>query len=318
MLTKGVRFHQDNARPHAARQTTALIEEFGWELVSHPPCCPDVATSDFHLFPELKKKTWDDDELEEAVLGFLRGQAAEFFDCGLHEWVSRMQKCVERNGGICRKMKKSLIITKMYSTGQINLFFCKKNICGTYLTDNPHQDVEDFEVSSLPEAMLQGIEADSYWCLANLLDSIQDQYTFSQPGIQSKVKLLQELIQRIDAPLHEHLKRHSVEYLQFSFRWMNNLLMRELPLKCTIRLWDTYLAEVNGFSTFHLYVCAAFLSHWSQDLLNEKDFQGLMMLLQNLPTLHWGDGEISLLVAEAYSLKFMFADAPNHLQHSGI
>ncbi|UYV85020.1 hypothetical protein LAZ67_X004295 [Cordylochernes scorpioides] len=103
MLTKGVRFHHDNARPHTARQTTALIEEFGWELVSHPPYSPDVAPSDFLLFPELKKNLGgtqfqDDYELEEAVLGFLCGQAAEFFDSGLHKWVSRMQKCVERNG----------------------------------------------------------------------------------------------------------------------------------------------------------------------------------------------------------------------------
>lgn len=31
-----------------------------------------------------------------------------------------------------------------------------------------------------------------------------------------------------------------MRYLQFAFRWMNNLLMREVPLHCTIRLWDTY------------------------------------------------------------------------------
>ncbi|UYV62773.1 hypothetical protein LAZ67_2001892 [Cordylochernes scorpioides] len=74
-LTKGVRFHHDNARPHTARRTTALIEEFEWELVSHPPYSPDVAPSDFHFLPELKKNLGgtqfqDDDELEEAVLGF--------------------------------------------------------------------------------------------------------------------------------------------------------------------------------------------------------------------------------------------------------
>ncbi|UYV67065.1 hypothetical protein LAZ67_4003795 [Cordylochernes scorpioides] len=91
MLTKGVRFHHDNARPHTAHQTTALIEEFEWELVSHPPYSPDVAPSDFHFFPELKKNLGetqfqDDDELEEEVLGFLRGQAAEFFDSGFHKW----------------------------------------------------------------------------------------------------------------------------------------------------------------------------------------------------------------------------------------
>lgn len=116
------------------------------------------------------------------------------------------------------------------------------------------------------------------------------------------------------APLHDHLQKHCVEFLQFTFRWMNNLLMRELPLHCTIRLWDTYLAETEGFSTFHLYVCAAFLRFWSEALLKERDFQGLMLLLQNLPTWDWGDAEITLLVAEAYRLNYTFADAPNHLQ----
>lgn len=42
--------------------------------------------------------------------------------------------------------------------------------------------------------------------------------------------------------------------------------------------------------------------------------QGLMLLLQNLPTSNWSDSEISLLVAEAFRLKYVFADAPNHLQ----
>lgn len=40
--------------------------------------------------------------------------------------------------------------------------------------------------------------------------------------------------------------------------------------------------------------------------------QELLLFLQNLPTAHWGDGDVSLLLAEAYRLKFAFADAPNH------
>lgn len=43
--------------------------------------------------------------------------------------------------------------------------------------------------------------------------------------------------------IHNHFKKYEVEYLQFAFRWMNNLLMRELPLRCTIRLWDTYQVQ---------------------------------------------------------------------------
>lgn len=176
-------------------------------------------------------------------------------------------------------------------------------------------DLENHDVSQLSQETLDTIEADSFWCMSKLLDGIQDNYTFAQPGIQMKVNALRELIQRIDEPLNNHLAKNHVEYLQFAFRWMNNLLMREMPLRCTIRLWDTYLAVENGFASFHLYVCAAFLKQFSKDIVEETDFQGLMLLLQNLPTNNWDDQQISLLLAEAYRLEYMFADAPKHLQH---
>ncbi|XP_067247229.1 TBC1 domain family member 22A isoform X1 [Chanodichthys erythropterus] len=181
-----------------------------------------------------------------------------------------------------------------------------------YVFEYIEEEVENFNVSSLQEEVLRNIEADSFWCMSKLLDGIQDNYTFAQPGIQRKVKALEELVSRIDEMVHRHMQQYEVEYLQFAFRWMNNLLMRELPLRCTIRLWDTYQAEPEGFSHFHLYVCAAFLVRWRKEILEEKDFQGLMILLQNLPTMHWGNEEVSVLLAEAYRLKFAFADAPNH------
>ncbi|KAF0305156.1 TBC1 domain family member 22B [Amphibalanus amphitrite] len=177
----------------------------------------------------------------------------------------------------------------------------------------PGTDIDSYDVASLAEPERRVIEADSFWSMSLLLDGIQDNYTFAQPGIQTKVTQLKELVQRIDAPLDAHIARHGIDYLQFAFRWMNNLLMRELPLHCTIRLWDTYLSEVDGFASFHLYVCAAFLTYWSRILMQEKDFQGLMLTLQNLPTHNWTNSEISLLVAEAFKLKYTFADAPNHL-----
>ncbi|CAL1533337.1 unnamed protein product [Lymnaea stagnalis] len=174
-------------------------------------------------------------------------------------------------------------------------------------------EVENCDLTELSQETRDLIEADSFWCMSKLLDGIQDNYTFAQPGIQMKVNALRELIKRIDVPLFNHLERQGVEFLQFSFRWMNNLLMREIPLRCTIRLWDTYQSEINGFADFHLYVCAAFLKRFSEESLREHDFQGILMLLQNLPTLHWRDKEISELLAEAYKLKYMFADAPRHL-----
>lgn len=53
--------------------------------------------------------------------------------------------------------------------------------------------------------------------------------------------------------VHRHMQHYEVEYLQFAFRWMNNLLMRELPLRCTIRLWDTY--QVHTHTLTHLCRC---------------------------------------------------------------
>ncbi|KAF5905557.1 TBC1 domain family member 22B isoform X1, partial [Clarias magur] len=119
-----------------------------------------------------------------------------------------------------------------------------------FLSEFVEEDVENFEMAALPLETQRNIEADSFWCMSKLLDGIQDNYTFAQPGIQKKVKALEELISRIDEDVHLHFQKCEVEYLQFAFRWMNNLLMRELPLRCTIRLWDTYQVHTHT----HTYI----------------------------------------------------------------
>ena len=62
-------------------------------------------------------------------------------------------------------------------------------------------NVETFEVATLDSNILECIEADTYWCMSNLLDGIQDNYTFAQPGIQKKVNMLRELTKRVDGKL---------------------------------------------------------------------------------------------------------------------
>ncbi|XP_051974277.1 TBC1 domain family member 22A-like isoform X6 [Xyrauchen texanus] len=67
-----------------------------------------------------------------------------------------------------------------------------------YIFEYIEEEVENFNVASLQEEVLRNIEADSFWCMSKLLDGIQDNYTFAQPGIQRKVKALEELVSRID------------------------------------------------------------------------------------------------------------------------
>jgi hypothetical protein len=112
---------------------------------------------------------------------------------------------------------------------------------GSYISD---PDIEfGMDPGQLPKQVLDAVEADSFWCLTKLLDGIQDNYIAHQPGIQRQVADLRDLTTRIDGDLATHLQNEGVEFIQFSFRWMNCLLMREISVKNTIRMWDTYLVS---------------------------------------------------------------------------
>lgn len=108
MLTKGVNFHHDNARPHTANKTTELLRKFGWEIVEHPPYSPDIAPSDYHMFPALKKhlggkKFASDEEVQAEVNAWLRGADGQWYEEGVQKFIVRMQKVVEKNGDYIEK-----------------------------------------------------------------------------------------------------------------------------------------------------------------------------------------------------------------------
>ena len=188
----------------------------------------------------------------------------------------------------------------------------------------------ELDVDAIPAELLADVEADSYWCLSKLLNVIQDHYTFAQPGIQRMVFRLKEIVQRIDRPLHAHLASQGIQYIQFAFRWMNCLLMRELALPMISRMWDTYLAEGaadidsplsaakgspadESFAVLHVYVCAALLLKWS-DKLQQMQFQELVMFLQHLPTAEWELAELEELLSQAYLWKELYHNSQAHLQ----
>uniref|UniRef100_A0A915ECY8 Rab-GAP TBC domain-containing protein n=1 Tax=Ditylenchus dipsaci TaxID=166011 RepID=A0A915ECY8_9BILA len=165
---------------------------------------------------------------------------------------------------------------------------------------------ETFHVSKLSKEQLRTVEADTFWCVSFLLENIQDNYTFEQPGIHLKVQDLKEVISVTDEQLYDHFDKHGVDF-------------PSVLIPATIRLWDTYLSEKDGFSEFHTYVCAAFLRLWSKRLQSETDFQGIMILLQNLPTKNWTNEQICELTADAFSLMQVFSgSAKQHLNSSQL
>ena len=54
-LSKGVLLQQDKARVHTCKVAMDAVERNGYELKPHPAYSPDLAPSDFFLFPNLKK-----------------------------------------------------------------------------------------------------------------------------------------------------------------------------------------------------------------------------------------------------------------------
>jgi len=74
----------DNAPAHRALATQNKLAYLGFQYLYHPPYSPNLAPSDFHLLPELKKKVKgrhisSDAEVIADAETWLDGQLSEFF-----------------------------------------------------------------------------------------------------------------------------------------------------------------------------------------------------------------------------------------------
>ncbi|QPG77233.1 hypothetical protein FOA43_004640 [Brettanomyces nanus] len=177
------------------------------------------------------------------------------------------------------------------------------------------EDIEIIDPHTLPKDLLNAVEADTYWCLTKVLDTIQDNYIHEQPGIIRQIKELKDLITRDEPVLAQHLEDENLDFIQFAFRWMNCLLMREFDLHLIIRMWDTYLSDFpNGFSTFHVYVCCAYLRRFGPQLVN-MEFQDIIMFLQDSSkTRDWTEEDIEMMLSEAYVWQSLYENALAHLK----
>ncbi|XP_050340367.1 uncharacterized protein LOC126766667 [Bactrocera neohumeralis] len=100
------------------------------------------------------------------------------------------------------------------------------------------------------------------------------------------VKRLEAVLAAADAVLYKHLTQVlNVEIPLFAFRWVNCLLLRELTITQSLRLFDTYLSdESRDWSSSHVFVCCALLLRMSSLLMNLTDFAVALHTLQNPPT----------------------------------
>ena len=101
--SKGVLLQQDNARVHTCEVATDAIELSVYELIPYPTYSPDLAPSDFFLFPNLKKDIRRlhfryDEEVVTAVDVWVNGTDPDFFSSGLMALEHRWSKCITLEG----------------------------------------------------------------------------------------------------------------------------------------------------------------------------------------------------------------------------
>ena len=79
------------------------VERNGYELIPHPAYLPDLAPSDFFLFPNLKKDIRglhfrSDEEVVTAVEEWVNGNEPDFFSSGLMALEHRWSKYITIEG----------------------------------------------------------------------------------------------------------------------------------------------------------------------------------------------------------------------------
>lgn len=107
-LRNGVLLLHDNAPAHTSKLAKLAIRDSGFEEIDHPPYSPDMAPSDYYLFPKLKKhlrgtKFLDDEMLKMATEVYFAEQEKEFFYKGLYLLLKRCNKCIEVEGDYIEK-----------------------------------------------------------------------------------------------------------------------------------------------------------------------------------------------------------------------
>ncbi|KAG5308158.1 SETMR methyltransferase, partial [Pseudoatta argentina] len=89
-------------------RSAALLNQFSWDLLTHPPYSPDLAPSDYHLFTKLKeslagKRFQSDEKVQTAVTNWTKELAGSFYAEGISKLVSRYTKYIEIDGNYVEK-----------------------------------------------------------------------------------------------------------------------------------------------------------------------------------------------------------------------
>jgi histone-lysine N-methyltransferase SETMAR len=105
---KKIIFHQDNAPAHKSVLVMGKLRDLHYELLEHPPYSPDLAPSDFYLFPKLKiflagQRFSSNQEAIAAVEGYFADLTKNHYRDGIMALQHRWNKCISLKGDYAEK-----------------------------------------------------------------------------------------------------------------------------------------------------------------------------------------------------------------------
>ena len=101
---RGILLLQDNAPAHTSQVAMTDVTECGFEVLPHPPYSPDMAPSDFYLFPKLKSNLRGtqfrrNEGVIAAVNEYLEDQENDLYLQARTDWT----KCIALKGDYIEK-----------------------------------------------------------------------------------------------------------------------------------------------------------------------------------------------------------------------
>lgn len=108
LAKKKIRYHHDNAPSHSSLIAQGKLYELGFELVPQPPYSPDLAPSDFYLFPNLKrwlsgKRFYSNDELKAETDAYFEGLPKSYYLDGIKKLEDHWRRCIDLKGEYIEK-----------------------------------------------------------------------------------------------------------------------------------------------------------------------------------------------------------------------
>jgi len=105
---KKVLFHHDNAPAHTSAVVAAKLMEIGFRLVPHPPYSPDLAPSDYYLFPNMKKwlagkRFYSNEEVIAETNAYFTNLDKSYYSEGINKLEQRWTKCISLKGDYVEK-----------------------------------------------------------------------------------------------------------------------------------------------------------------------------------------------------------------------